>query len=392
MIRVIRKILIRIFAAFLVAFIEIYRKFKPESPCICFYYDQSIHHIYHSIYIAIELSNIQKEYTVKVFSTSREATGIIEEELDSIPNNVRFIKVYHPGYNKTDFNIDWSVFWCRLRMHKPKAVVAADYYDNVFRSLLLKTFWVYIPHGLVSREFAVHPHIKDYDFVILPGKRDLDEMERRIGQLANSMVIGYSKLDYFKYHQVKPMNLFNDSKPVILYNPHFKENLSSFFDKGLDLLKALSEIGKYNIIFMPHPDLVRTHPELVNKAKDIPGVAAVFRPKINLDYMMMSDIFIADVTSSVYEWLYFDKPVIFFNTKKVDWQNNKYYLSWILGKVVEETKDMVEAVAHALEYPEEFMEIRRKKLEETFLNRDKKVSNIIAGVILDRLKDYPAAE
>lgn len=381
-----KRIIIRIIATVLVFFISVYRRIKPVPPCICFYYDQSIHQIFHSIYVAIELSNIQKEYPVVIYSTSREASQIIEEELSLIPNNVRFVKIRYPGYNKIDFKISWAVFWCRLGMYKPKAVVVTDYFDNVFRQLLVKTFWVYIPHGLVSGEFASDPHIRNYDFVILPGKRDLEELERRIGRLENSMAIGYSKLDYFKYHQVEPRKLFNDSKPVILYNPHFKEQLSSFFNKGLDLLESLSRTGKYNVIFMPHPDLARKHPDLMKKARQIQGVEVICRPKINLDYMMISDIYIADVTSSVFEWLYFNKPVLFFNTKRIKWQNNRYYLTWVLGSVVEDTPVMLEAVSHALGHPEEFQERRKELFNKTFFNNEQNVSKIIANSILQKIK------
>ncbi len=387
MFRNFKKIIIRLAALTLVFCIEVYRKFNPEPARIYFCYNQSIHQIYHSIFIAIQLSNIQKDYEVVVLSTSKEASDIIEEEIASIPNNVKFIKIKHPGYNKIDFSINWFVFLCRLRMHKPKAVVVTDYYDNVFRQLGLKTFWVYVGHGGRIHKFAFEPHIKEYDLVIVPSEKILERLENEIGVLNNYVVIGYSKFDYFKYHKPKPLNLFRDSKPVVLYNPHFKPGLSSFFDKGFELLSALSDTGNYNVIFMPHPDLSRKYPALIKKCKGIKNVVIAERPKSNLDYMAVSDVYISDVSSSVYEWLYYDKPAVFFNAKHIDWRNNRYYQSWNLGEVVENISDLLDAIEYSLHYPRKFQQIRQTIFGDTFPNVDKNVSGMIANLLRDKIKE-----
>lgn len=377
--------IIRFLALILAFFIGIYRKFNSIPRRIYFCYNQSIHQIYHSIFVAIELSNLQKEYEVMVFSTSLEASSIIESELSLIPNNVKFVKIYHPRYSKTDFNVNWFVFLCRLRMHKPLAVVVTDYYDNVFRKLLLKTFWIYIPHGIANRQFAFEEHVRDYDLVFLPGERDSEAFLKLLGGLKKVEVLGYSKFDYFHYHSIRPRILFKDVKPVILYNPHFEKSLSSFYDQGIELLRVLSCDGRYNVIFMPHPDLTRKHPRLIDEARAIASVAVINRPKINLEYMATSDIYITDVSSSALEWLYFDKPTIFFNTKKVDWRQNPYYASWFCGEVVENLPQMMTAVESALKDPQKFAAERKALFDRTFLNRDRIVSKDIARSIIERM-------
>ncbi len=381
-----KALIIRCLALILVFFIEIYRKFKPVRQRIYFCFNQSIHQVYHSIFVAVELSNLQKEYEVVVFSTSLEASLIIESELSSIPNNVRFVRIHHPGYRKTDFNVNWFVFLCRMRMYKPLSVVATDYFDNVFRQLLLRTFWVFVNHGVINRAYGSEPHIKDYDLIVLPGDRDLIELKERIGLSKNYLVLGYSKLDYFRYHDAGIKGIFKDKKPVVIYNPHFEKSGSSFFNKGLELLRALSESGKYNIIFMPHPDLSRKHPELIHTAKNIPGVFLAERLKINLLYMAIADIYITDVSSSVFEWLYFNKPVLFFNAHKINWQNNRCYSSWALGEVVDDVPDMLNALDNAFKHPQYYHEKRQEAFNNTFANRDKNASKIIAAAIWERLK------
>jgi len=382
-----KKVVIYSSAAILYCLIEIYRKCRPIPPRIYFCYNQSIHHIYHSIFIAIELSNLQKRYEVVVLSTSREASKIIAEELSSIPNNVTFIKIRHLGYNRIDYNINWFVFLCRIRMHRPAAIILTDYFDNVFRQLLLKTFWVYVSHGAKSRTYGYDSHIKDYDLVIVPGERVQEQIQKRIGMLDNCVMVGYSKIDYFCYHQGKPLQLFKDLKPVILYNPHFEKEISSFFDNGIDLLKSLSKTDKYNIIFMPHPDLARKYSRLLNSAVGLPNVVIVALPQINLDYMAISNLYITDVSSAVFEWLYFNKPALFFNTKRIDWQNNRYYFYWTCGQVVEDVSEMLEAIDYALKHPEDFHAQRKAMFDKTFSNQGKNVSKKIAETIWYKLND-----
>ena len=383
MLKKIKSAVIYITARILMIAITVYRKIKPINPGIYFCYNQSIHQIYHSLFIAIELSNIQDKYDVVVLSTSKEASRIIEKEFKSIPNKIIFKKIEHSGYEKVGFSINWFVLLCRMRMYMPKAVIVTDYFDNVFRQLLVKTVWIRVPHGIVGPEYGSNACIKNYDLVVLPGKRDETELKERIGPLDNCVALGYSKFDYFKYHKSAKLELFDKDKPVIMYNPHFKKELSSFYDKGQQLLEALSKTDKYNVIFMPHPDLCRKEPKAVAKAAKVKDVVFINRPKINLEYMAISDIYITDVSSSAFEWLYFDKPALFFNTKKIDWEENRYYSSWNFGRVVENIPEIIDAVEESLNRTDQFQEAREKLFSSIFLNSDQKVSRMIAAKIMD---------
>jgi glycosyltransferase involved in cell wall biosynthesis len=365
---------------FLNSLIVIYRKFKPVRPSVYFCYNQSVHHIYHSIFIAIELSNIQ-EYPVVILSTSSEATRIIEKELSSIPNRVVFKKIRHFGYNQVNFNVNWFVFFCRLYIHKPKALVVTDYYDTVFKRLGLNSYWAYTFHGPENRGYT-DPHIKDFDLILVSGEGELERLRARVGELSNYAITGYSKFDYFYYHKAGSPLFFKDSRPVIIYNPHFGHEQSSFFDKGLEFLRALSETRAYNIIFMPHPDLAREYPEQISKARGLADVIVSERTRINLDYMAEADIYITDVSSAVFEWLYFNRPAIFFNTKA---KQKDTYPSWACGRVVEDIPEMVRAIEDTLKNPDEFALKRREVFDRTFSNRDNSVSRNIASLILDKM-------
>jgi len=210
-------------------------------------------------------------------------------------------------------------------------------------------------------------------------------MQEKLGALPRAVVSGYSKLDYLRYHKAHPRFLFKDKKPVVFYNPHFEKELSSFFDAGMELLEALSRCGRYNVIFMPHPDLARKHPRLLDNASKIPGVVLIKRPVTNLEYMATSDLYITDISSSVFEWFYFNRPVVFFNTKNVDWKADPYYTSWFAGEVACDVPGMLEAIEHALKLPGEREEERRRLFNDAFFNSGSIVSRDIATAIYNKL-------
>jgi glycosyltransferase involved in cell wall biosynthesis len=355
------------------------------QPSIYFCYNQSIHHIYHSLFIAIELSRLQKKYPVVILSTSREASQIIEKELGRIPNGIFFKKIRHPGYDRPDFSVNGFAFLCRLHLHNPKAVVVTDYYDNIFRKLGVKTFWVYAFHGPENRGYT-DPHVKDYDLILVPGEGELRRLEGLVGKLSNYVMAGYSKFDYFFYQKEDLPALFKDRRPILLYNPHFSSEQSSFFDQGPALLKILSESGAYNTIFMPHPDLVRRYPRQVRQAASLANTLLVERPPINLESMRAADVYITDVSSSAFEWLYFNKPAVFFNTKKVDWKKKGLYPVWSSGKVVQTVPEVLGAVRESLANPGEFEQERQRVFHETFGAVREKVSGGIAQMITSSLE------
>jgi len=361
-----------------------YHSCRRTPEAIYFYYDQSIHQIHHTLYIAIELSNIQKRYPVFLLCLSQEAAKIIEQELSSIPNRVHLVKVWHPGYASPQLNINWSIFWARLRIARPKAMVVADYYDNVLRQLGVKTFWVYVPHGLINRQFASDPHVRDYDLVFLPGERDRAEFDRRLGELRNVEVIGYTKFDYFQHHDRPSFSRGTGQKPVVLYNPHFEESLSSFFNAGAEFLQALSAGGKVEVLFMPHPDLSRRYPRLLEPLRGLAGVQMVERPAVNLEWLARADVYVTDVSSTAFEWLYFDKPMVFLDTVGIEQKEKQPLPSWQAGPVAKSVPQALEMIALALADPLGYQAQRRQLREATFAHSGERVAPFAAVRILAR--------
>jgi hypothetical protein len=377
--RQVKTLFIRGGAFLLTLLIDLYRKIRPIKEGMYFCYNQSIHHIHHTLFIAIELSNIQNQYPVTVLSTSHEASQIIEGELAAIPNRVRLIKIKHPWYRHSGYHVNWFVFLCRLRMHRPLAVVVTEYFDNVFRQLNVKTAWIFTSHGPENRGFS-HPHIKDYDLVFCASEEDARRVENLIGPLTNYQAFGYSKLDYLYYHP-NPDRQARKERPTIIYNPHFDKTQSSFYQSGLALLRALSNGNRYDILFMPHPDLSRKHPRLVQQAAQQPQVTLIDRPKINFDYFAEADLYITDVSSAAYEWLVFNRPVVFFNPQLLSAENGRLLHIWTCGPVVNNIPDVLAAIDRSLQHPEDYQGQRKDMLRLTFTPNPPPVSRKIALAI-----------
>ena len=55
--------------------------------------------------------------------------------------------------------------------------------------------------------------------------------------------------------------------------------------------------------------------------------------------MRKADIYLGDTSSSIYEWLNFNKPMILFDSYDVDWKNIPFYKFWNWGYVVDNPEE-----------------------------------------------------
>ena len=114
---------------------------------------------------------------------------------------------------------------------------------------------------------------------------------------------------------------FDPKKKTLLYMPSFStdtENLRKdycsvpFFTK---VIKNLKNRDAYNFIIKLHPNL-REEPEMLIKVNDM-----IVKYKLNvhvnmcgedyLPYMDIADVMVSDRTSAAFDYLYFDKPLLF---------------------------------------------------------------------------------
>ncbi len=55
---------------------------------------------------------------------------------------------------------------------------------------------------------------------------------------------------------------------------------------------------------------------------------------IDMTYTQAADVYLGDVSSQVYEFLYRPRPCLFLNSHNIDWETDPNYANWHLGEVV----------------------------------------------------------
>ena len=185
--------------------------------------------------------------------------------------------------------------------------------------------------------------------------------------------------------------MFKNNLPIILYNPHWNKKLSSLYKDGENIVNKLISTNRYNVIFSPHP-FINYHNKLLKyKFKFLKSKNLVIDwssiHKINFDYMKISDIYLGDGGSSAYEWLYFNKPMIFYNSHNIEWKNDPYYEFWKMGYVVDNANDLILSLDKVLNRSDPFIKIRTEVRNHTFGKIDGKASLRTAEKLYNYLID-----
>ena len=173
--------------------------------------------------------------------------------------------------------------------------------------------------------------------------------------------------------QHKPKRLFANDKPVVMYNPHFDQTVSSWQSVGLQVLDFFAGNQNYNLIFAPHVVLFKRNRRhygflpkkyyrIANILIDTDSTALS-----DMTYLLAADMYLGDVSSQVYEFLLNPRPCIFLNAHAVQWQGNPYYSHWTLGQVVDDVvTELPLALENATRTHPQFLSKQREAFTYTF--------------------------
>lgn len=201
----------------------------------------------------------------------------------------------------------------------------SDYFQEFFSDVeVLVSCW---ENGCVSHEFTKHikkvnttygigkeltmlrPTRSIYDVILAYGKRDQKYFEL----LTKTISVGNPRLDdYYRGKfdislQEKLSAYFDDTKKkTILYVPTHGD-LGSFHEM-FPVLKKLSK--KYNIVFKPHYHTLTDERDLVEKYRQIEQLLVIDDTWDTIETMALSDIVISDNSSSIFDAMQVDKPII----------------------------------------------------------------------------------
>lgn len=223
--------------------------------------------------------------------------------------------------------------------------------------------------------------LKQERALLLYGKRMVDQVSHEVLKL----VRGYALLGHYRYTDYKKNKRFYDDKlkerlkplqpseRTFLYAPTWNdsEESSSFFQAYHTLIEHLPP--HINLIIKPHPNLVWQNPAFFEKIREELGS----HPQILLleDFPLIMpllgacDLYIGDASSVGYDYLVFDKPMVFLNQNERDPKTDTgmYLYRCGIQLLPTEYKEIYQRIENLLPYDKElFSEVRKEVYHYTF--------------------------
>ena len=247
-----------------------------------------------------------------------------------------------------------------LRLHNRTinlypTVVTTELTSAMLRRIpFFRSRMVLMKHGAGDREGSYNPKHRDFDLNLVGGEKHKRKLiARGLGTEDNIVVAGYAKFELVR----PPAPIFGDLKPIAFYNPHFDEEVSSWFRHAQPILDEMAAIDGWNFIVAPHVKLKNgpeVDPPLGNVLVDRGSLRS-----IDMAYTEAAQVYIGDASSQVYEFLRRPRPCIFLNFEQVDWRDRENYSHWRLGQVIERIDQLGPALARAAEMQPQFEAAQR---------------------------------
>lgn len=280
------------------------------------------------------------------------------------------------------------LYWHNAILRKSAAIVSTER-----TCLTLKRHWakfrrtdhcpafVCVPHGSGDRNVSVHPAFRDFDLLMVSGQKVVDQMvEAGASTAERCRIIGYAKFDILRGRT--PEAFFDNDKPTFVYNPHFDPHMSSWYDHGADILQFFYENpDRYNLIFAPHVMLfykkVHISPEyrVTRKRPDIdPKYYGAPNIRIDVDssrlfdmsYTLSADVYIGDVSSQVYEFLYRPRACFFIDTHSTTAPGaSPEYDFWNNGPVVRTAKQLIPLLPDHVNIAAQYRDAQEQRMAYT---------------------------
>jgi hypothetical protein len=222
-----------------------------------------------------------------------------------------------------------------------------------------RTRIVQIFHGMSDKPFTYERDFSAYALCLCAGRRQLD---RLLGSRHNRRItwamIGYPKFDAIP----EAPRFFDNGKKTLIYCPTWRKGGISSVELFLGNEAAVADLAaRCNLIVKPHPNIFNpSRPffeqsivERLERLDRFPGVRLV-RSGNAMIWFAQADLFIGDISAAGYEWLYFNRPMVFLNPRPRDLHPSRdasalTYL-WQCGAVCDDIGQIGPAVDQALRF------------------------------------------
>ncbi len=352
---------------------------KPNKIIAIIFLDE-IHHVYHFISVAVELS---KKNQVHILTNPGKHTFLHNtlQQLDG--KNVIIEKLPTSAIRAfTDKlkgrKLPRKGFWIKKNqnylLNNFDALIFTDYFHQILlksRKNKEKPKFIKFPHGVAGRAYAYRNDLLDFDMHLIFGNYYYEQLKKKNLLSKHTAVVGYPKLDVLK--NVETERIFHNDKPVVLYTPHFSPPFSSWHFMGLEVLEFFYNSKDHNLIFAPHINLFNkiggdnasVIPEKYLKAKNI-HIDLGSNKSVDMTYLRNADIYLGDVSSQIFEFIINARPCIFINAEEIDCWNDDNYRFWKCGEVIETVDELPNALATAKIKFEIYKPIQEKITTENF--------------------------
>lgn len=262
---------------------------------------------------------------------------------------------------------------------------------------------IHVRHGAGDRAIGFNKASARFDHVLAAGPKIRDRLVSEAGVSPDKIsVVGYPKFDLFPR---PPANgLESGRRPVVLYNPHVAPHLSSWYRSGREILGWFANHPEYELIFAPHIMLferriaVTIQPPRIGRPGSIPKevwqaenivVDTNSRALTTMDYLHRADIYLGDASSQIYEFLAKPRPCIFFNAHGFDWEHDKNFAHWHLGRVLNDVSQLDDALSSVFsEHQSRYLPLQQLMLKYTF-DLASKSSSVRAAQVIMRVAGFP---
>lgn len=233
--------------------------------------------------------------------------------------------------------------------------------------------FVYTHHGAGDRAAAFYSELGEFDLVLAPGAKIHDRLTaERLVDPSRCRIVGYPKFEVAGALADGPPT-FPDRKPTVLYNPHFERRESSWGAVGRDVLEFFRNSPDYNLIFAPHVLLYQrglrhgARPLGRYRGRRNIHIDTGSAASIDMTHLLAADIYLGDVSSQVYEFLWRPRPCIFLDAHDVaGWDADPNYQCWHAGPVLHRVADLADGLARARRADASFEPVQRALFERTF--------------------------
>jgi hypothetical protein len=240
------------------------------------------------------------------------------------------------------------------RLRRARAVVTPERTSASLRWMgLSKTPLIHFRHGAGDRAPSSEARLKAFDLVVVAGRKDVERaVEVQHLDPAKVRDCGYVKLDFLTHTRPNRAPLFDNGRPVVVYNPHFDTAISSW-PVARAVIEQFRAQDRYNLVVAPHirlSDDMSPQDMAAWQGLAEPGriIVDLRSPRlIDMTYLLAADVYLGDMSSQLYEFLARPRPVAFINAHHAAWQGNPRYAGWRLGSVAETIDDVIAAVDSA---------------------------------------------